>query len=142
MPGAERYSNQVFKCLAYVDTMRVMNTKMLADNQRKLLDLKLFTNSHLFWGNALLLKMPGNQTKWYPIEKANTQLNKIANWLESLSVSLLIDLFMRMLTSLNFTMVFMRPYLSFYLIQTYETLFSCLNVIQHTGSHLDALYCF
>jgi len=31
----------VFKCLAYVDTMRVINTKMLADKQRKLLDLKL-----------------------------------------------------------------------------------------------------
>ena len=31
---------------------------MLADTQRKLLDLKLFTNSHLFWGNTQLLKMP------------------------------------------------------------------------------------
>jgi len=40
--------NQVFKCLACVDTMRVINTKMLADKQRKFLDLKLFTNSNLF----------------------------------------------------------------------------------------------
>jgi len=55
MPGAERHTKVlpnvlalVFKCQAYVDTMRVMNTKMLADTQRKLLDLKLFTNSHLF----------------------------------------------------------------------------------------------
>ena len=55
MPGAERHTkvltnvwaHQVFKCLASVDTMRVKNTKMLADKQRKLLDLKLFTNSHL-----------------------------------------------------------------------------------------------
>jgi len=39
MPGAERrtklltnvWTNQVFTCLAYVVTMRVMNTKMLAD---------------------------------------------------------------------------------------------------------------
>ena len=43
-----RWAHQVFKCLAYVDTMRVMNTKMLADTQRKLLDIKLFTNGHLF----------------------------------------------------------------------------------------------
>ena len=85
MPGTERHTKVlpnvlalVFKCLAYVDTMRVMNTKMLADTQRKLLDLKLFTNSHLFWGNTQLLKMPGYQTKWYPNEKANTQLNKKA----------------------------------------------------------------
>jgi len=56
MPGVERHTkvltnvwaNQVFKCLAYVDTMRVMNTKMQTDTQRKFLDLKLFTNSHLF----------------------------------------------------------------------------------------------
>ena len=55
MTRAERYTKvltnvwaQVFKCLAYVDTMRVINTKMLADTQRKLLDLKLFTNSYLF----------------------------------------------------------------------------------------------
>jgi len=56
MPGAEKHikvltnvwANQVFKCLAYVDTIRVMNTKMQTDTQRKLLNLKLFTNSHLF----------------------------------------------------------------------------------------------
>ena len=42
MPGAERHTevltnvwaHKVFKCLAYVDTMRVINTKMLADTQR------------------------------------------------------------------------------------------------------------
>ena len=42
MPGAERHTevltnvwaHQVFKCLAYVDTQRVINTKMLADTQR------------------------------------------------------------------------------------------------------------
>jgi len=40
MPGAERYTKvltnvcaQVIKCLAYVDTMRVINTKMLAGMQ-------------------------------------------------------------------------------------------------------------
>jgi len=52
MPGAERHTKvltnvwayQVFKCLAYVDTMRVMNTKMQTDMQRQLLNLKLFTN--------------------------------------------------------------------------------------------------
>ena len=41
MPGAERHTkvitdlsaHQVFKFLAYVDIMRVMNTKMLADTQ-------------------------------------------------------------------------------------------------------------
>jgi len=49
---------QVYECLACVDTMRVINTKMLADKQRKLLDIKLFTDSHLFWGNTQLLKMP------------------------------------------------------------------------------------
>jgi len=38
------WAHQVFKCLAYVDTMRVMNTKMLSDMQGKLLNLKLFTN--------------------------------------------------------------------------------------------------
>ena len=32
-------SVKVFTCLACVDTMRVINTKMLADKQRKLLDL-------------------------------------------------------------------------------------------------------
>ena len=53
-----------------------MNTKMLADMERKLLNLKLFTNSHLLRGNTQLLKMLGYQTKWYTIEKANTQLNK------------------------------------------------------------------
>jgi len=39
MPGAERHTkvltnvwaHQVFKCLTYVDTVRVMNTKMLAE---------------------------------------------------------------------------------------------------------------
>ena len=67
--------NQVFKCLAYVDTMRVMNTKMLADMQRKLLNFKLSINSCLFWGNTQLLKMPQVSNKvipnWkgqYPIE--------------------------------------------------------------------------
>ena len=60
MPGAERHTkvltnvwtHQELKILAYVDTMRVMNTKMLADTQRRLLNLnlKLFTNSNLFWG--------------------------------------------------------------------------------------------
>jgi len=52
MPGAKRHTkvltniwaHQVFKCLAYVGTMRVMNTKMLAD----MLDPKLFINSCLF----------------------------------------------------------------------------------------------
>ena len=83
MPGTERHTNvltnvwthQLFKCLAYVETMRVMNTKMLADTQRKLLNLKLFTSSHLFWGNTQLLKMPRVSNKvipnWkgqYPIE--------------------------------------------------------------------------
>jgi len=58
MPGAERHTkvltnvwtHQELKILAYVDTMRVMNTKMLADTQRRLLNLnlKLFTNSNLF----------------------------------------------------------------------------------------------
>mgnify|MGYP007091665168 CR=1 FL=1 len=59
MPGAEIHTkvskdltnvcaHQVFKSLAYVDTMRVMSTKMQADTQRKLLNLKLFTNNHLF----------------------------------------------------------------------------------------------
>ena len=56
--------------------MRFMSTKMLADTQRKLLNLKLFTNNHLFWGKPNYLKCPGYQTKWYPIEKVNTQLNK------------------------------------------------------------------
>ena len=48
MPGTERHTkvltnflaHQGFKCLVCVDTMRVINTKMLADTQRKLLDLK------------------------------------------------------------------------------------------------------
>ena len=44
---------------------------MLADKQRKLLDLKLFTNSHLFWGNTQFLKMPRVSKKLYPIEMAN-----------------------------------------------------------------------
>ena len=52
MQGAERHTkiltnvwaHQVFKCLAYVDIMRVMNTKILADTQRKLLIIKLFTS--------------------------------------------------------------------------------------------------
>ena len=52
MPGAERHTkvltnvwaHQVFKYLAYVDTMRVIYTKMLAGKQTKLLNLKLFTN--------------------------------------------------------------------------------------------------
>ena len=59
MPGAKRYTkvltsiwaHQVFNCLAYVDTLRVMNTKIQTDTQltqRKLLNLKLFINSHLF----------------------------------------------------------------------------------------------
>jgi len=65
---------------------------MLADTQRKLLDLKLFTNSHLFRGNTQLLKMVWISNKVIPIEKANTQLNKklgyLPNWFESLSVSL------------------------------------------------------
>ena len=87
MPGAERHTQvltnvwayQVFKCLDYVDTMRVINTEMLADTQRKLLNLKLFTNNHLFWGNTQLLKMPRVlNKKWYPIEKVNAQLNKKA----------------------------------------------------------------
>ena len=66
----------MFKCLAYVDTMRVMNnTKMLADTQRKLLDLKLVI---YFEEIPNYLKCPRYQTKWYPIEKANTQLNKKA----------------------------------------------------------------
>jgi len=43
-PGTNVWAHQVFKFLAYVDTMRVMNTKVLADKQRKLLNLKLFTN--------------------------------------------------------------------------------------------------
>ena len=63
MPRAERdtkvltnvCAHQVLKFLAYVDTVRVMNTKMLADTQRKLLNLKLFNNNHLFWGNTQLL---------------------------------------------------------------------------------------
>ena len=58
--------------------MRVINTNMLADKQRKLLDLKLFTNIHLFWGNTQLLKMARVSKKWYPIEKSNTQLIKKA----------------------------------------------------------------
>ena len=52
MQGSERHTkiltnvwaHQVFKILAYVDTMRVMNTKILADTQRKLLIIKLFTS--------------------------------------------------------------------------------------------------
>ena len=52
MSGAERHTNvltnvlahQVLECLAYVDTMRVMNTMMQTDMQRQLLNLKLFTN--------------------------------------------------------------------------------------------------
>ena len=71
MPGAERHTkvltnvwaHQVFKCLTYVDTVRAMNTKMLVDTKRKLLDLKLFTNSHSFWGNTQLLKIP-RVSKW------------------------------------------------------------------------------
>ena len=48
---------------------------MLANMQRKLLDLKLFTKSHLFLGITQLLKMPRVSNKgipnWkgqYPIE--------------------------------------------------------------------------
>ena len=56
MPESERHTkvltnvwaHQVFKCMAYADTMKVMNTKMQTDTQRKLLNLKLFANSHLF----------------------------------------------------------------------------------------------
>jgi len=55
MPGAERHTkvltnvwaHQVLKCLACVDTTRVINTNKQPDKQRKLLDLKLFTSSHL-----------------------------------------------------------------------------------------------
>jgi len=51
----------MFKCLAYVDTMRVMNnTKMLADTQRKLLDLKLVI---YFEEIPNYLKCPRYQTK-------------------------------------------------------------------------------
>ena len=50
------WTHKMFKFLAYVDTRRVMNTKMLADTQRKLLNLKLFINSHSFWENTQLLK--------------------------------------------------------------------------------------
>ena len=74
MPGAERHTkvltnvwpHQVFKCLAYVDTMRVMNTQMQTDSQRKLLNLKLLTNSCLFLGNTQLLKMPRVSNKVVP----------------------------------------------------------------------------
>ena len=86
MPGTERHTkyltnvwaHQVFKCLAYVDTMRVMNTKMLADMQRKLLNFKLSIIVVYFEEIPNYLKCPRYQTKWYPIEKANTQLNEIA----------------------------------------------------------------
>jgi len=56
--------------------MRVRNTKMLADKQRKLLDLKLFTNSHLLWRNTQLPKMPWVSKIWYPIENDNTEFIK------------------------------------------------------------------
>ena len=83
MPGAERHTkvltnvwaHQVFKCLAYVDTMRIMNTKMLVDTQRKLIDLKLFTNSHSFWGNTQLLKIP-RVSKW----KGQWNKKKLGSW--------------------------------------------------------------
>ena len=56
MSGAERHTqvltnvwaHQVFTCLACRDNMRVIDTKMVADKPRKLLDLEFFTNSHLF----------------------------------------------------------------------------------------------
>ena len=56
MSGAERHTkvltnvwaHQVFKSLAYVDSMRVMNAQMQTDSQRKLLNLKLLTNIRLF----------------------------------------------------------------------------------------------
>jgi len=88
--------HQVFKCLACVDTKRVSYKQKDASRlERMLLDLKLFTNSHLFWGNTQILKCSSDKKKWYPIEKANTQLNYwwkklgyLPNWLESLSVSL------------------------------------------------------
>ena len=47
----------------------------------KVIRSQMFTNtgSHLFWGNTQLLNMPRfYQRKWYPIEKANTQLIKKA----------------------------------------------------------------
>ena len=84
--------NQVFKCLACVDTMRVINTKMLADKQRKFLDLKLFTNSNLFWGNTQLLNMPGYKKSDTPLKRPIPHwlkmLGYLSNWFESLFVSL------------------------------------------------------
>ena len=84
MPGAERHTkvltnvwaHQVLKCLACVDTTRVINTNKQPDKQRKLLDLKLFTSSHLLWRNTKLLKMLRVSKNWYPIENDNTEFIK------------------------------------------------------------------
>ena len=55
-------------------------------------DLKLFTNSNLFWGNTQLLKMPRASKSDTPLKRPKhiglKKLGYLPNWLESLSVSL------------------------------------------------------
>ena len=74
------WAHKVFKCLAYVDTMRVMNTNKDASRYaEKVIEISNCLPIVIYFEEIPnYKKCPGYQTKCYPIETANTQLNKKA----------------------------------------------------------------